>query len=45
MFRFISDPGHGWLEVPRSLLSELGILEEITTYSYQKKELVYLEED
>jgi len=45
MFRFISDPGHGWLEVPRSLLVELEIVEDITPYSYQNKGLVYLEED
>jgi hypothetical protein len=40
-----SDGGHGWLAVKRELLIELGILEKITSYSYQKKDTVYLEED
>jgi hypothetical protein len=44
-FVFHSDSGHGWLEVNRKLLSELGILEKITPFSYQKGEMVYLEED
>ena len=42
---FYSDPGHGWLEVDRDLLVTLGIDEEITPYSYQRGEKVYLEED
>ena len=42
---FYSDPGHGWLEVDRDLLVNLGIDEEITPYSYQRGEKVYLEED
>ena len=45
--RFIahSDAGHGWLAVKRKLLSELNILDKITSYSYQKGQTVYLEED
>ena len=39
------DPGHGWLKVPRKELYELGIADEITPYSYQRGEWVYLEED
>jgi hypothetical protein len=42
---FYSDPGHGWLEVPRSLLHELDIADKITPYSYQRGEDVFLEED
>ena len=44
-YRFISDPGHGWLEVPRAELDSLGISHKISEYSYQKGELAYLEED
>ena len=44
-FRLIEDPGHAWLEVPRLLIRALGIEEEISGYSYQRKGLVYLEED
>ena len=44
-FTFHSDPGHGWLEVPRKMLTELGIDGEITGYSYQRGGLAYLEED
>jgi hypothetical protein len=40
-----TDPGHGWLEVDRNHLVELGINEKITSYSYQKGNKVYLEED
>lgn len=42
---FHSDPGHGWYEVPRKLLDELGLLHKITPFSYQKGKMVYLEED
>ena len=44
-FTFYSDPGHGWLAVPRALLRDLGIADEITPYSYQRLDHVYLEED
>lgn len=44
-FRFYSDPGHGWLKVPRKLLQELGIDDEISSYSYQRSDYVYIEED
>jgi hypothetical protein len=42
---FYSDPGHGWLAVKRSTLIELGIDGLISTYSYQRGNTVYLEED
>lgn len=42
---FFSDGGHGWAAVKRSLLVELGILNDISTFSYQKGQTVYLEED
>lgn len=44
-FKFYPDAGHGWLAVKRKLLIELGILNKITGYSYQKGQTVYLEED
>jgi len=44
-FDFISDPGHAWLKVPVQLLRELGIADQITSYSYWRKGFAYLEED
>ena len=40
-----TDPGHGWLSVKRQLIEELGISDQISSYSYQRGERVYLEED
>lgn len=42
---FHEDAGHGWLEVPRAELAELGVLGEVSQFSYQKGDKVYLEED
>jgi hypothetical protein len=44
-FKFISDAGHGWLEVPYAVVKELPI--KISAYSYfnPKTNLCYLEED
>lgn len=42
-FVFYTDPGHGWLQVPKALAKELGI--KPSTYSYQDREYLYLEED
>jgi len=39
------DPGHGWAKVKRRELAKLGILDKITSFSYQKGDYVYLEED
>lgn len=45
-FDFISDAGHGWLKVPQPMLSELGIADKISLYSYvDGKGNAYLEED
>lgn len=44
-FDFYSDPSHGWLKVQRKELVELGIETQISGYSYQKGDAVYLEED
>lgn len=42
---FFSDPGHGWLKVKLSWLEELGLIDEISSYSYLQGEHAYLEED
>lgn len=44
-FKFYADAGHGWLAVKREFLIELGILDKISNFSYQKGKTVYLEED
>jgi hypothetical protein len=43
--KFYADPGHGWGAVKRKVLVDLGILDRISHYSYQKGSTVYLEED
>jgi hypothetical protein len=43
--KYYTDPGHGWVAVKRKLLTELGIADKITYFSYQKGNTVYLEED
>lgn len=40
-----SDPSHGWLECPRSLAVELGIISRISHFSYQLGCLIFLECD
>lgn len=40
-----NDPGHSWYAVKRSLVKELGLEKEISPYSYQRGQTVYLEED
>lgn len=42
---FHTDPGHGWLEVSRADLATLGIAGNVSSYSYQNRDRVYLEED
>ena len=46
-YKFYTDPGHGWLEVPLKELLELNISQNISKYSYisSNKQFVYLEED
>ena len=44
-WRYIQDPGHGWIEVSKMLVDALGISDKVSSYSYSKGELVYLEED
>ena len=40
-----NDPGHGWVAIKRAVLIKLGIEHKISTYSYQRGQTVYLEED
>lgn len=46
-FKAYADSGHAWVAVKRSLLSELGVLDKISRFSYQSKtgQTIYLEED
>lgn len=43
--KFHSDAGHGWYEVPISLIKELKLTKKITHFSYKKGNSAYLEED
>lgn len=45
VYRFISDPGHGWLEVPEAELVRLNIVDQISDCSYRNGGNAYLEED
>jgi len=44
---YYTDPGHGWLQVRTVELIELGIVNDITPYSYLSNDglYAYLEED
>lgn len=42
---FYADSGHGWLAVPLPLLDKLGIIDQISPYSYMRGMLAHLEED
>ena len=42
---YYTDPGHGWFAVKRAELAELGILGQVSHYSYERGRTVYLEED
>jgi hypothetical protein len=46
VFTFISDPGHGWLEVTTADLETVGLsTASFSRYSYQHGHKLYLEED
>jgi len=45
VYIFHEDPGHGWLAVKRAELERLGILNQVSSCSYQRGDTVYLEED
>jgi len=40
-----NDPSHAWGKVKRKVLDNLGIAQQVSSYSYQYKDNVYLEED
>jgi hypothetical protein len=42
---FISDPAHGWLEVPNKLYKQSGIVATRCSYFSSSRNMVYLEED
>ena len=44
-YSYISDPGHGWVEVEFKELKRLGIEREVSPFSYTNETKVYLEED
>lgn len=44
-FDYFIDPGHGWVKVRKRLLLDLGIASGITSYSYERGDYAYLEED
>lgn len=44
-YEFLDNGGHGWLKVPRKELYLLGISHQVSEYSYQNKDVVFLEED
>jgi hypothetical protein len=43
--KYICDPGHGWLQVPKAIFEHSGVAPEISMYSYKDRNFVYLEED
>ena len=43
--KVFADPGHAWARFPKARLVTLGIADKISTYSYQKGENAFLEED
>jgi len=44
-FDFFMDDGHGWVKVKKELLKLLEIDDKISSYSYMKGDIAYLEED
>lgn len=44
-FDYFNDPGHGWVKVSKRMLQDLGIAVAITSYSYERGDYAYLEED
>ena len=42
---FYEDPGHGWLAVPLEMLDSLGLIDQISPYSYMRGRFAHLEED
>lgn len=45
IYVFHEDPGHGWLQVYKLDIVALGLEDDISSCSYERKNCVYLEED
>lgn len=45
IINYHQDAAHGWFEIPIETLHELGIIRDITYYSYRSDDTAYLEED
>lgn len=44
-FTVYTDPGHGWLKIHRDLAIKHGFYNDISGFSYQRGDAIYLEED
>jgi hypothetical protein len=44
-YKFYADPAHGWMAVKLTELIQLGLVDQISSYSYIKGSTAYLEED
>ena len=44
-FDYFADPGHGWVRVPRTVIHELGIQDDISICSMERGDYVFLECD
>ena len=44
-FDLVTDASHGWLKVPVAELERLNIVEDITTHSYVRNDMAYLEQE
>jgi hypothetical protein len=42
---YYQDGGHGWVKISIDKLKQLGIADQISRYSYMRKNYAYLEED
>ena len=40
-----SDPSHAWAKIKKSVLTNLGIADKVSSYSYQRGDYAFLEED
>lgn len=45
MYTYYYDGGHGWLCVTKAELKRLGLLKDISPFSYKDADVVYLEAD
>ena len=43
--KVFADPGHAWARFPKARLVKLGIDKKISSYSYERNGMAFLEED